>query len=234
MPTIQAMASRIVSAAWCRSATWLIAAGTCTHCKDHQRPSGSASTVYTGFPNRCLPFRGVLVLHIQPTASADETGLYGCGTYCLRVASRGACFMGAAGQGPTVGGRRCAPWVSAGGARRICCRRLSDGMSPSWVAAVAVAQEYRALFFSGVGPVQGRGKMLLVRQCSDMAPRRMSRRLWDIWILLRPGGGEIALSVQEGGVAAIGSAPRVQALPRSSDLLLAARRGYAPRGLAAG
>ncbi|MCS3494772.1 hypothetical protein M2368_003811 [Arthrobacter sp. JUb119] len=40
---------------------------------------------------------------------------------------------------------------------------------PSWVAAVAVAQEHGALFFSGFGPVQGRGKMLLV-QNSDIAP----------------------------------------------------------------
>lgn len=52
-----------------------------------------------------------------------------------------------------------------------------DGTSP-WAAAGTVTQEHGALFYFGFGPVQSRGKMLLV-QNSDMAPRQLSRKLWD-------------------------------------------------------
>lgn len=55
MPSLQAITARIVKAAWFSSATWPIAAGTCTHCKDRHWTSGPASTVYTGFSNRHSP-----------------------------------------------------------------------------------------------------------------------------------------------------------------------------------
>lgn len=146
-------------------------------------------------------------------------GQCGCGTCCLRVASCGVCFMGAAGPGHTFGGSQGAPWVSAGGARRICCRPGPVVCPPTWVAAVAVAQEHGALFYFGFGPVQGRGKMLLV-QNSDMVPRQLSRKLWDIRISLRVGrdeGTHVAQVLRgslayPGGTYHPGAGPRVQGL----------------------
>lgn len=90
---------------------------------------------------------------------------------------------------------------------------------PTWVAAVAVAQEHGALFYFGFGPVQGRGKMLLV-QNSDMVPRQLSRKLWDIRISLRVGrdeGTHVAQVLRgslayPGGTYHPGAGPRVQGL----------------------
>lgn len=190
MPSIQAMASRIVSAAWFSSATWLIAAGTCTHCKDHQRPSGSASTVYTGFPNRHSPSPVFWSYTSSLRRAQMRRGGLSAGRTVfrwLRVGSASWELQGrgvpSAGAGALLGSALEALVGSAAG--------LPDGMSLSWVAAVAVAQEHGALFFSGLGPVQGRGEVFLVRN-SDMALRQMSRKLWDIWIPLRPDDGEIA------------------------------------------
>lgn len=114
MPSIQTMASRIVSAAWFSSATWLIAAGTCTHCKDHQRPSGSASTVYTSFSNRHSPSP----VFWSYTSSLRRAQMRRGGL------SAGRTVFGwlRVGSASWSCGCRCAPWVSAGVARRICCR----------------------------------------------------------------------------------------------------------------
>lgn len=144
-----------------------------------------------GLFQQTLPFPGALELHIQPTASADETRQCECGTYRLRGGFGWGPLLGTAGPGVY---RRRAPVRSLS----QCWRRSPDllqawpgGMPPSWVAAVAVAQEHGALFFFGLAPVQGRSKMLLMQK-SEMAPRQMSRKLWDIWIPLRPDGGERA------------------------------------------
>lgn len=173
MPSIQAMASRIVSAAWFSSTTWLIAAGTCTHCKDHQRPSGSASTVYTGFPNRHSSspvfwsyessLRRAQMKQGRSGAVSSGTGQREFGTYRptggfvwgLLHGSCGTWGIPSAGAGALLGSVLEALVGSAAG--------LPDGMSPSWVAAVAVAQEHGALFFSGLGPVQSCDKVFLTK-----------------------------------------------------------------------
>jgi len=152
MPSIQAMASRIVSAAWFSSATWLIEAGTCTHCKDHQRPSGSASTVYTSFPNRHSP-SPVFWSYTSSLRRAQmrRGGLRAGRTVFrwIRVGSAswscGGLAVPSAGAGALLGSVLETLVGSAAS--------LPDGMSPSWVAAVAVAQEHGALFFFRFGPV---------------------------------------------------------------------------------
>lgn len=83
-----------------------------------------------------------------------------------------------------------------------------------------------SLFCPGVGPVQGRDEVLLMQK-SDMAPRQMSRKLWDIRISLRVGRdeGTHVAQVLRGSHAYPGGTyhPRVGAqgtegVPRSSGL----------------
>ena len=171
-----------------------------------------------------------MMLQIQPTASADETrqvrGAVSSemGAVWMRnVLSSGGFVWGLLhGSCGTWAYLRREPGCSLG----QCWRRSSDllqawpgGMPPTWVAAVAVAQEHGALFYFGFGPVQGRGKMLLV-QNSDMVPRQLSRKLWDIRISLRVGrdeGTHVAQVLRgslayPGGTYHPGAGPRVQGL----------------------
>ncbi len=120
-------------------------------------PSGSATTVYTGFPNRLPSSPAVLWYRPSLRRAHNDTGQGKYGAYCFRAASCWFCFLGAAGPGHTVSGAREVPGslleVVLGSAAG-----LSGGMSPPpqiWLSRLVLWQVVATLCVSKATSPQG-------------------------------------------------------------------------------